>query len=315
MKISEDDKDFIINYYNNHGNLIELAKKYKCGQGIIRKKLQIWGIEKRKYFRESKVLKGCDQEIIDLYFKKWNLYKMAKYMDVHPETITRKIKELNLDTSQIPNGTKIYNVNHDFFGQIDTEEKAYLFGLWMADGGIYKNRINLSMADLDIMEKAKNCLQYTGPLRHTPSKFNNKIFHQLEIYSKKLFNDLNNKGCVPNKSLMLKFPYEYIPENLIRHFLRGMFDGDGSIYRNKAGYFHISLTGTREICEGFSKYSNLEGHYCHPNKKCEKKNTWSWRLWKIKEVYYFLDLLYSNSNIYLNRKKELANKILKGEHL
>lgn len=44
-----------------------------------------------------------------------------------------------------------------------------------------------------------------------------------------LWNTLNNYGCIPNKSLTLKFPDESIfkSKDLIRHFIRGYFDGDG----------------------------------------------------------------------------------------
>ena len=45
-----------------------------------------------------------------------------------------------------------------------------------------------------------------------------------------MFNDLIKQGCIPNKSLVLTFPNKHqVPENLINHFIRGYFDGDGSI--------------------------------------------------------------------------------------
>ena len=45
-----------------------------------------------------------------------------------------------------------------------------------------------------------------------------------------MFNDLIKQGCVPNKSLILTFPNKHqVPKNLINHFIRGYFDGDGSI--------------------------------------------------------------------------------------
>lgn len=54
--------------------------------------------------------------------------------------------------------------------------------------------------------------------------------YRLACYSKKSYTDLINKGCGINKSLILKFPDEtQVPQNLISHFIRGYFDGDGCV--------------------------------------------------------------------------------------
>ena len=62
-----------------------------------------------------------------------------------------------------------------------------------------------------------------------------------------MVNDLINLGCIPNKSLTLTFP-DFINDELLPHFIRGYFDGDGCIWngkrkkvvvkdsRNKTGY-------------------------------------------------------------------------------
>lgn len=43
-------------------------------------------------------------------------------------------------------------------------------------------------------------------------------------------NDLINLGCIPRKTLVLKFPNEStVPKQLIKHFIRGYMDGDGCI--------------------------------------------------------------------------------------
>jgi intein-encoded DNA endonuclease-like protein len=54
--------------------------------------------------------------------------------------------------------------------------------------------------------------------------------------------DLINLGCVPNKSLILKFPTEeQVPEKFLSHFIRGFFDGDGSVTKNKIHAVDISF--------------------------------------------------------------------------
>lgn len=67
-----------------------------------------------------------------------------------------------------------------------------------------------------------------------------------------MFNDLIKQGCVPNKSLILTFPNKYhVPKNLINHFIRGYFDGDGCITRRTRGdhsQISCSITSTEDMC-------------------------------------------------------------------
>jgi len=60
-------------------------------------------------------------------------------------------------------------------------------------------------------------------------------------------------GCVPNKSLILKFPSLDIFSNksLIYPFIRGYFDGDGSIFESKNN-FYISISGNNDFLQGLN---------------------------------------------------------------
>ena len=69
---------------------------------------------------------------------------------------------------------------------------------------------------------------------------------------------LRSKGITERKSLTLKVP-SGIPDNLLRHFWRGMVDGDGGVYSRDRGYStgdfpHVQLTGTIDIVNSFSEF-------------------------------------------------------------
>lgn len=65
--------------------------------------------------------------------------------------------------------------------------------------------------------------------------------------------DLINLGCVPKKSLILTFPSEeQIPKKLIKHFIRGYFDGDGW-FTNTEKCFQVGIIGTENFISGFLK--------------------------------------------------------------
>ena len=77
--------------------------------------------------------------------------------------------------------------------------------------------------------------------------------------SQKTVNDLKRLGCIENKSLVLTFPtYDQVPEELIYHFIRGYFDGDGSVSINSKNYkyAHISIVGTENFIKKLSEYFN-----------------------------------------------------------
>ena len=54
----------------------------------------------------------------------------------------------------------------------------------------------------------------------------------MSITSKKLAESLTKHGCHANKTYDLIYPSESIfaDKSLIQHFIRGYFDGDGSVF-------------------------------------------------------------------------------------
>ena len=80
--------------------------------------------------------------------------------------------------------------------------------------------------------------------------------HTQTIINSNEFYDLINKGCVKQKSHILK-PPKNISNELLPHFLRGFFDGDGSIIKTKSKYniktdgysYSINITTTKDMAE------------------------------------------------------------------
>lgn len=101
-------------------------------------------------------------------------------------------------------------------------------------------------------------------------KVTDKIYRSRCILgSKHMFNTLTNYGCTTRKSLTLKFPNINIfkNKNLIRHFIRGYFDGDGCIsYGNKEHTYPIvSILGTKDFLDGIQKIYNSNHKYKNAN--------------------------------------------------
>jgi|SRR3989338_3552997 len=131
--------------------------------------------------------------------------------------------------------------NVDFFKKW-SPQMAYVLGFFAADGSMYINPrgskyVSFYSNDREILEKIKKALhaQQKIALKKRYNKDWNKSFI-LQIGSKEIFRDLTNLGFMPNKEFRLRLPG--MPEDCLRHFIRGYFDGDGSViygyYKRKA---------------------------------------------------------------------------------
>ena len=191
-------------------------------------------------------------------------------------------------------------LNH--FETIDTEEKAYWLGFLYADGyvGSTSSRIELSLAEKDLkhIEKFKNFIGIDNKISYREkTKAYRYSFRSIPCKEQ-----LIRQGCVPKKSLILKFPTsEQVPQNLIKHFIRGYFDGDGW-FTNTDSCFQVGLIGTEDFIKGFL---NVVENVNTANKIFDVHRPDGVKRYvfgAIKDVTNFLNWIYANASIYLDRK-------------
>lgn len=171
----------------------------------------------------------------------------------------------------------------------------------MIKKSIYNFEISLQASDSLHLEKFKNFISYEKEV--VIDSFRCRIM----LANKHFWTTLNNYGCTPRKSLTLEFPNISIfkDSSLIRHFIRGYFDGDGSFsrYVNHTSVTpSISLIGTKSFIDNILHYSQINGIIYHNKRHSE--NTISIRYNK-SEGIQFINYLYLNSTIYLDRKYKL----------
>lgn len=122
-----------------------------------------------------------------------------------------------------------FDIDENFFGTW-SDEMAYVLGLVITDGCIRQPKkgsivVHLDMNDRSLLEKVRKAMKSTHKI--VPSK------HQKGLYlfgfaREQISQDLLRLGVTPRKSLTVKFPD--VPDKYLRHFIRGVFDGDGSVY-------------------------------------------------------------------------------------
>lgn len=243
-------------------------------------------------------------EIAKMYTEdRISIIKIQKHFHISEKKVKTVLGFYNIP---IINKTQISKFNEHVFDNIDTEEKAYWLGFIFADGYIsssnYLFELSLSINDLSHLQKFAKFMQHRDP--------NHIIIdsHRCRwcIGSKYLWNVLNSYGCTPKKSLTLRFPNQSIfrNKNLIKHFIRGYIDGDGSIsYRDKDHTdVNFTVLGTFEFLTVLQCYLPLKMKYVMFQRKLNV-NTWTFRL-NGGIGLYNLKYLYEDASIYLQRKKE-----------
>lgn len=204
---------------------------------------------------------------------------------------------------KIENRRAMKSFNIHYFDKIDTEEKAYWLGFLFADGAItqhkksYDIELSLNINDKEHVEK------YAKAIGKDYVNNNSTYRSRCIVGSKHMFNILSSYGCTTKKSLTLKFPNESIFEDksLIRHFIRGYFDGDGCLsFGNKEHTIPaVSILGTEDFLNGiqliYKSNKNLRNN-------SKGQNITKVLSYSTNEAFAFIDWLYKDSTIYLERK-------------
>ena len=127
----------------------------------------------------------------------------------------------------------------------------------------------------------------------------------MSVSNKHLWETLKNKGCVPKKSLILKFPLEIFEnhKDLIRHFIRGYWDGDGCLtYRDKGkNRPEINVISTNDFLMEMQKFLPVKQKENIPIKHKGNNIIRQWQC-EGKSAYNVAKYLYENATVFLERK-------------
>ena len=312
-KWSLEEERFLVEHY--HDADLDFMQRELCrNKETIKKKANSLGL-----YRDSKWLPEHDEFIRNNYKNCMNLELSelitAEFGIERSEiAVTRRVSYLGLtNTSEERRrnrGLK-YKYDYTYFDVIDTEEKAYWAGFIFGDGSICDGKVSLNLAETDIshLRLLNKCINGNIPVkvRTQPESyyrpwnqhFKERTIARFVISSRHMVESLKTLNMTERNTYNLcKMPN--IPDELKRHWIRGLFDADGSVSGGPipvcCGLNHVLFDDIRAFL-----YKNGIVSYIRADERYE---TVSYRL----EVPYshrdkIYDFLYKDSNIFLNRKQ------------
>ena len=270
------------------------------------------------YKNEKELTLEEKEKIIKYYYDNPNLKvkEIAQLFKLTKRAMGKIFKEFNISSRR----KNRYTLNETFFDNIDSEIKAYLLGYLFADGFVGDEKYNnivfsQKKDDMEAVELFKKSIEYTGDLRMfqpTKGSFENSQEHAVVNFSSEhMANKLRDYG-VSKKECYKNFPQ--LDATLIRHFIRGFFDGDGSItltrahYKDKVYYGGaLSIIVNENLIDFFLKL--FDGiHFTVDQSrteymvyiKCHSK----------KATKFFYEYFYKDSKYFLSRKKRKFDEII-----
>jgi hypothetical protein len=219
--------------------------------------------------------------------------------------------------------------NPTYFDEIDTPEKAYWLGFIATDGcvrgfesGSLRLVIKLARKDRAHLEILHHALQAKRPIRDTEEwskppgtdERKKRPASVLDVCSPQIVNALVRHGITARKTDELQ-PWDG-PAHLMRHYWRGVIDGDGTI-GTYDGEAKLGLCGSKPLVEAFLEWAKgICGTTANPRQgKQGNRRYWLLALGGNQRLPKLIFALYADAPVALARKKAEALLILTGKPL
>lgn len=182
----------------------------------------------------TKINNKIEQEVLKLYNEGFGTLELANKFNLHRVTIQKILKRNNVDMRK--RTPAHYDIH--FFDNYN-ENSCYWAGFIAADGYVRSDRnavtIHLASTDYEHLLKLSQLTKYEGNVKVN----NNECY--ITFAGKWFKESLANKFDIyPTKTFDVKIS-EKIPQDMIKHFIRGYFDGDGCVTHSNQ-YIRITFT-------------------------------------------------------------------------
>lgn len=255
-------------------------------------------------------------EIIQLYNNELSADNIGAKFNCSRSTIYKILRKNNIRIRSTADWSTKYYFNQDFLKNIDTPEKAYFLGFFCSDGSFLKGSNGISfhigVRDIDILEKFKILLESDLPIKiRRASGSGVQDTATLLIVGGQFYKNIKKLEIAERKTQDLKFP-TFIKKDLMPHFIRGYFDGDGWITivkrknRNNKIEPTVGIVSTKDLINGIGKWCDENNiKYIKFFKQVKSMELWTIQITGAYQVLRFLDIIYdSKETLFLQRKMD-----------
>lgn len=298
-------------YIEKNMHSSELATIFKVSPQTIVRWCHMFGIEVKPKGGRIEVPTSSYPKIIEFYNKGKTSTEIADMFNCSDCTITQILNDNDVEIrGPRERFERKYSLDERYFQNIDTPMKAYFLGWAMSDGCVIydtdgsRYTLKIKADDVEVIEEFKKQLNYDGPIRTETNKRKYPA-KRVSIYSATFVEDLMSHGVIPNKSTTMTKPIG-VPTELEGHFLRGYFDGDGSVtiaYKG-AKTLKIEYCGNISMMEWIAE--RIEKHTGIPkNKVCARNSYFATLSYAGAKIPIIRDFMYSSKDDFgLKRKKD-----------
>jgi hypothetical protein len=321
-----------------------LGRKYNCSHPYIGQLLRKFGIPRRQRLIEqisadqlremylsrrmseddiARELRCSKSQICNLL----TLHSIAKReLDEARRLALVKGKIVSTRLGQDGKATKVQHflrtVNISFFNTW-SPEVAYVLGVMATDGTLFQNK---GTSGFSVSQKERELLDKILALMNSNAKILFKkqqggfggSRHFFTITNNQIFEDLVRLGLTPRKSLTLSFPD--VPHQHLTHFIRGCWDGDGSVYVSRRGLSQAGASigsGSKEFIEALKAHLIDLGLPDRPiqlrtmDRSKQRKHTFYSIRFSGRDAARLYKLLYTSvpESLYLSRKQAIFKAI------
>lgn len=246
-------------------------------------------------------------EICKRYVKGQNTYELARAFNVCHETIRKVLRKRGVPLRSRTEAGRKYQIDKTYFRKIDTEEKAYCFGYFIAEGNIIVQRkqsktlqITASTEEKEHLQKLVNFFSdYRVHIRKSGTRQAARVFIISNEFVEALFE--NGFYSCTNSVTLPKIQ----DKQLYKHLIRGYWDGDGTLYRRKDGTWTIAFVGDFSLLNWIKEFlaencgtSLTKALVKIPN----AMNTYALRYDGNSQAFRIAQWLYSNAHIFFERR-------------
>lgn len=325
----------IIELYLEGATLKEIMEKYKIGQKRIYDTLEVHQIPRLlkieqailRRIRGKATYQEAVDKVIDNYVnKKMGQLASGKEFNLNQNHIEHILDSNNIRRRSFSEAASISSIyrsskkNDNYFSE-QSADMAWLLGFIAADGTLRKKgngiKITLASVDREILERIKEELEIELSIKdYQDSK--GYFSSTLEWSSAQQREDLKKYHIIPEKTFKLKWPTR-LKKEYWNDYIRGYFDGDGSIniIKSSNGRGNGSLrwqvcSATKEILEYIVSHFEEQGVPSVSIQEQRKTNILYTIQYSSTSTRLIYDLLYTNSssNLFLKRKKDHYEDIM-----